>query len=129
MSLFSRLLQAVRSWRPRRAQQASRRAGVTVEQLDHRQLLSVNFTGNVPVDFPATQSPGVVVLPADLTNPETLEPVIPPALQPFIPVSGFYIQDIRVSYDSTTDTLYVGIDQPASGNRRPGRGHRRRFGR
>jgi hypothetical protein len=93
-----------------------RRAGVAVEQLDHRQLLSVNFTGNVPVDFPATQSPGVVVLPVDLTNPQTLEPVIPPNLQSLINVSGFYISDIRVSYDSTTDTLSFGIDQPASGN-------------
>ena len=87
-----------------------------MERLDHRQLLSVNFTGNVPVDFPATQSPGVVVLPVDLTNPETLEPMIPSALQPFIHVSGFYLQDLRVSYDSTTDTLAVGINQPASGN-------------
>jgi hypothetical protein len=116
MSLFSRLLRAVRSWRPRRAQAVGRRAGVAVEQLDHRQLLSVNFTGNVSVDFPATQSPGVVVLPVDKTNPETLIPQIPSALQSLINVSGFNIQDVRVSYDSTTDTLYVGIDQPASGN-------------
>jgi hypothetical protein len=93
-----------------------RRAGVAVEQLDHRQLLSVNFTGNVPVDFPATQSPGVVVLPVDLNNPQTLEPVIPPNLRSLIHVSGFYISDIRVSYDSTTDTLSFGINQPASGN-------------
>ena len=49
-------------------------AGVAVEQLDHRQLLSVNFTGNVPVDFPATQSPGVVVLP---DNPSVIQPSIP----------------------------------------------------
>jgi hypothetical protein len=93
-----------------------RRAGVAVEQLDHRQLLSVNFTGNVPVDFPATQSPGVVVLPVDLHNPQTLEATVPAALQPFIHVSGFYIQDTRVSYDSTNDTLSFGINQPASGN-------------
>jgi hypothetical protein len=120
MSLFSKLLQVVRSWRPRRTQQLTRRAGVAVEQLDHRQLLSVNFTGNVPVDFPATTSPGVVVLPVDLSNPETLEPTIPPILQPYIHVNGFYLQDIRISYDSTDDTLYFGIDQPASGN--PGQG-------
>ncbi len=120
MSLFSRLLQAVRSWRPRRPLQPNRRAGVAVEPLDHRQLLSVNFTGNVPVDFPATQSPGVVVIPADLSNPNTREPVIPPALQSLISVSGFYIKDIRVSYNSTSDTLSFGINQPASGN--PGQG-------
>jgi hypothetical protein len=117
MSLFSRLLQAVRSWRPRRPQQASRRAGVAVEQLDHRQLLSVNFTGNVPTDFPATQSPGVVVLP---DNPSVIHPSIPPLLQPIVKVSGFDINAIRVSYDATNDTLSFGIDQPASQN--PGQG-------
>ena len=120
MSLFSRLLKAVRSWRPRRAQPVGRRAGVAVEQLDHRQLLSVNFTGNVPVDFPATQTPGVVVLPVDKNNPQTLIPQVPPALQSLISVSGFQIQDVRVTYDSTNDTLYMGIDQPASNN--PGQG-------
>lgn len=57
-----------------------------------------------------------MVIPANLSDPRTLEPVIPPVLQPYIHVSGFYIQDIRVSYDSTTDTLYMGINQPASGN-------------
>lgn len=116
MSLFSRLLQAVRSWRPRRTQQATRRAGVAVEQLDHRQLLSVNFTGNVPVDFPASQSPGVVVVPFSPSD----FPSIPSALQPLVGVSGFAIRGVRVSYDSTNDTLYVGLDAPPSGN--PGQG-------
>jgi hypothetical protein len=87
-----------------------------VEQLDDRQLLSVNFTGNVPVDFPATQSPGVVVVPLDLNNPQTLVPTIPPDLQSVIPVSGFFIQDVRISYDASTDTLYIGLDAPPSGN-------------
>jgi len=50
-----------------------RYAGIAMEQLDHRQLLSVNFTGNVPIDFPATQSPGVVVLP---DNPLVQHPAI-----------------------------------------------------
>ena len=35
--------------------QAAKRPAVAVEQLDHRQLLSVNFTGNVATDFPATE--------------------------------------------------------------------------
>src|SRR5271157_840528 len=61
MSLFARLLQAVRSWRRRRGgPKTIRYAGITMEQLDHRQLLSVNFTGNVPIDFPLSQVPGVV---------------------------------------------------------------------
>src|SRR5262245_32365240 len=113
MSLFSRLLQAVQTWRRRRGPKSVKRAGITIEQLDHRQLLSVNFTGNVPVDFPATQSPGVVVIPA---NSSVTEPSIPRLLQPFVPVSGFAVQDIRVSYDAVTDTLSVGLNAPPSGN-------------
>jgi hypothetical protein len=88
-----------------------------MERLDHRQLLSVNFTGNVAVDFPATETPGVVVLNST-TTPNIQHPIIPPYLQPLIPVSGFDISEIRVSYDATTDTLSIGLNQPPSG--RPG---------
>ena len=92
-----RLLQAVRSWRRRRGRKTTKRTTVTVEQLDHRQLLSVNFTGNVPVDFPASESPGVVVLPA---NASVMQPAIPPSLQPYVsPVSGFAV---RTSGSRTT---------------------------
>ncbi len=85
-----------------------------MEQLDHRQLLSVNFTGNVPVDFPATESPGVVILP---DNPSVIHPQIPVPLQNVgVHASGFDLQDMRVSYDAALDTLYIGIDGPASGN-------------
>src|SRR4028118_710553 len=63
MSLFRTLLQAVQSWRRRRGHwRTPTRAAVAMEQLDHRQLLSVNFTGNVLTDFPETTTPGVVVL-------------------------------------------------------------------
>ncbi len=114
MSLFARLLQAVRSWRRRRGgHKTVRYAGIAMEQLDHRQLLSVNFTGNVPIDFPATQSPGVVVLP---DNPLVQHPAIAPVLQPVVKVSGFDISGIRVSYSPATDTLSIGLDQPQSGN-------------
>ena len=95
MSLFARLLQAVRSWRRRRGgPKTVRYAGIAMEQLDHRQLLSVNFTGVVPTDFPATQVPGVVILPPDFTNPLTSEPTFGtappgPELQSIIKVSGF----------------------------------------
>ncbi len=114
MSLFARLLQAVRSWRRRRGgPKTIRYAGITMEQLDHRQLLSVNFTGNVPVEFPATQVPGVVVLP---DNPSVTHPAIPPNLQPLVRVSGFDISGIRVSYSPFDDTLSIGLDQPQSLN-------------
>ena len=86
-----------------------------VEQLDHRRLLSINFTGNVATDFPATEQPGVVVFNSSNT-PNIQHPIIPPNLQPYIHVSGFDISEIRVSYDSTNDTLFVGFNQPPSGN-------------
>ena len=114
MSLFARLLQAVRSWRRRRGgPKTVRYAGIAMEQLDHRQLLSVNFTGNVPIDFPATQVPGVVVLP---DNPSVQHPTIAPAIAPIVKVSGFDISGIRVSYSPSDDTLSIGLDQPQSLN-------------
>jgi hypothetical protein len=114
MSLFARLLQAVRSWRRRRGgPKTVRYASIAIEQLDHRQLLSVNFTGNVPIDFPATQVPGVVVLP---DNPLVQHPAIAPAIAPIVKVSGFDISGIRVTYTPTDDTLSIGLDQPPSLN-------------
>ncbi len=114
MSLFARLLQAVRSWRRRRGgPKTVRHVGIAMEQLDHRQLLSVNFTGNVPIDFPATQVPGVVVLP---DNPLVQHPTIAPAIAPIVKVSGFDISGIRVSYTPANDTLSIGLDQPPSQN-------------
>jgi hypothetical protein len=114
MSLFARLLQAVRSWRRRRGgPKTVRYAGIAIEQLDHRQLLSVNFTGNVPIDFPATQVPGVVVLP---DNPLVQHPAIAPAIAPIVKVSGFDISGIRVTYTPVDDTLSIGLDQPQSLN-------------
>jgi hypothetical protein len=122
MSLFARLLQAVRSWRRRRGgPKTVRHAGIAMEQLDHRQLLSVTFTGVVPTDFPVTKVPGVVTIFPDFTNPLTSEPEFGTSplgqeLQSIIKVSGFYIQDIRVTYTPDDDTLSFGINQPVSMN-------------
>jgi hypothetical protein len=111
MSLFSRLLQAVDSWRLRRGgPKTAKRAGTAVEQLDHRRLLSVNFTGNVPVDFPATESPGVAII----SNNVNFAP-IGANLQPIVFTSGFNIKDIRVTYTPSDDTLSVGLDGPPAG--------------
>jgi hypothetical protein len=112
MNLISKLLQAARKRRHLRGgRKTAKRPAIAVEQLDHRQLLSVNFTGNVAIDFPATEQPGVVVFNSSNT-PNITHPIIPPNLQPLIPVSGFDISEIRVSYDATTDTLSVGLNQP-----------------
>ena len=113
MSLFARLLQAVRSWRRsgRGGPKTVRYAGIAMEQLDHRQLLSVNFTGNVPIDFPATQS-------SRCCRP-TRQPAGPASgdrSDRIVKVSGFDISGIRVSYSPFDDTFSIGLDQPQSGN-------------
>ena len=122
MSLFSRLLQTVQTWRRGKRAKVAQRATVGLELLDHRRLLSVNFTGNVPVDFPATQSPGVViisnvpagsVIPGYPTGyPGVSHPTIAPALQPFVFNSGFDVNDIAVSYSAADDTLSIGLNGP-----------------
>jgi hypothetical protein len=109
MSLFSRLFQTVQTWRRGKRAKVTQRKTVRLEQLDHRRLLSVNFTGNVPIDFPVTQSPGVVVLP---DNPSVQHPTIAPVLQPYVFKSGFDIQDIAVTYTPSDDTLSIGLNGP-----------------
>ena len=112
MSMISRILETVRSWRQRRGgPKTSRRADISMEQLDHRQLLAVNFTGIVANDFPASLQPGVVILP---NGPTVQHPSIAAALQPIVKVSGFDINGLRVSYDKAADTLNIGIEQPGS---------------
>lgn len=128
MSLLNRMLSAVRSWfDPRIGSKPARRARVAMEQLDHRQLLAVNFTGNVAIDFPVTNQPGVVALFDDgsgpnMTNTRPVFGMEPPgpALSDQIKVSGFDVVGIRVTYDSTDDTLNIGLEQPL--NQKPGLG-------
>jgi hypothetical protein len=110
MHLLSKLVQAARAWRHRDRLKTAKRSAVAVEQLDHRRLLSINFTGNVATDFPATQSPGVVIF-----NSSNTPGIVLPDTSFFgslIPTSGYAISEIRVSYDSTDDTLSVGLNQP-----------------
>ncbi len=116
MSLFTKVIQAVQSWRRRRGASKSRtETRVGLEQLDHRQLLTVNFTGVVATDFPATQVPGVVTILDDGTQ-GVQHPLIPSDLQPIVKVSGFDISGMAVSYDKQSDTLSVGLIQPNSQN-------------
>jgi hypothetical protein len=116
MFLISKLLQAARVLRHRRTgPKTVKRRAIAVEQLDHRQLLSVNFTGNVAVDFPVTTQPGVVIFNSSNT-PGIQHPIIPPNLQSLIHVSGFDLSEVRVSYDAQDDTLNIGFNQPPSGN-------------
>lgn len=110
MSLFSKLIQALRTWQRRRgAAKVAHRADVAMEHLDHRQLLAVTFTGNVINDFPESQVPGVVVLK---DSPANIKPGIPLTLREQIKVSGFQINNIRVSYTATDDVLSIGLESP-----------------
>ncbi len=125
MSLFKTLLRAVQSWSRRRSggPKASRRAGVSMERLDHRQMLSVTFTGNPTTDIPNSGAAGTVILsdPGPGAQYPVIHPAIPNYLKPLIPVSGFDINGIRLQYDAQLDTLDVAIDQPDSqlGNGKP----------
>jgi len=127
MNLISKLLQAARNRRHTKSGRKMRtRPVIRVEQLDHRQLLSVNFTGNVAIDFPATKQPGVVLINSSriLPNGQHLVvsppqfPTAPPAyavpLKNDIQVSGFDLSEIRVSYDRADDTLSIGLNQPTN---------------
>ncbi len=107
MYFFSKLFEAARTWRQGRRPKPAKRSAVAVEHLDYRRLLSVNFTGNVITDFPATESPGVVYLTN--ANPP---PTIPSPLSTYIKQSGYAITAIAVSYDSTDDTLSLGFESP-----------------
>jgi len=121
MSLISNLFQAARAWH-RRGPKTAKRSAMAVEQLDHRQLLSVNFTGNVATDFLATTSPttrfptGVVLFNSSNTpgivTPDTMFYNPPFTSEPLIPTSGYAISGIAVSYDPADDTLSVGFEQP-----------------
>ena len=112
MYLISKLFQAAQSWRRRGGAKTAKRSAVDVEQLDHRQLLSVNFTGNVATDFPATKSPGVVIFnssntPGIISCPthRSSELSFQPRVTPF--------RKFAVSYDSADDTLSVGFERAA----------------
>ena len=121
MSLFTKLYEAVHSWRRRRVgtKQSRKSTGPTLEQLDHRQLLAVNFTGVAATDFPVTTGPGVQVVigvPVSQGGNNTV-PLIPPALSTpgLVTVSGYQIDQLRVSYTAADDTLNVGVEGPPNG--------------
>ena len=118
MSLFTKLYEAVHSWRRRRggSKPSRKRSGPTLEQLDHRQLLAVNFTGIAATDFPVTTTTGVQVItgvPVSQGGNNTV-PLIPPALSipGLVTVSGYQIDQLRVSYTAADDTLNVGVEGP-----------------
>ena len=120
MSLIQSVLSAVRSWRRRRGgPKARKRADVAVERLDHRQLMSVNFTGNVATDFITPSGTGYVRLPGVFqppnSNPDRQALTPDMALENEVLVSGFALESIWVSYVPADDTLNIGLEQPVNG--------------
>lgn len=114
MPLLRNILGAIRSvWssRPRTVKKSRRHKLTGIDHLDHRQMLTVGFTGNVINDFPPAGGPGVAIL----TGGPALQPMIPPALSSLISVTGFNMDGIALSYDPTTDELAVGVLQPLNG--------------
>lgn len=114
MSLVRNIFGAIRSaWsrRPSAAKRSRRHILSGVDQLDHRQLLTVGFSGNVINDFPAATGPGVKFL----TGGPVDQPIIPPDLQGVITNTGFNLEGIALSYDPVRDVLSVGILQPDNG--------------
>ena len=118
MIAIRRIIQAIVPRRDRRGvsvRAPRRRAGIALEHLDQRQLMSVDFTGNVVADFPEVTNPGVVVLRPDPGDPNFRTPIIPsepPGLREFIRVSGLELDAVRVSYDQQRDLLSLGLEQP-----------------
>ena len=106
------LVRTVQDWRrKRRGPKPSKRADMALECLDHRQLLSVNFTGNAAIDIPATTQPGTVIL-ANNADPNTRHSQIPADLQSLIKVSGLDINGVRLKYTPNDDILSIAIEQP-----------------
>lgn len=109
MALFRTLRNAFQAWRDRRRvhPRTRQRTQVALEQLDHRRLLAVNFTGNAIADIPDTTEPGTVII-----HNEARVPIRNPQLNDLIKVSGFDIEAIRMKYTPDDDVLSVAIQQP-----------------
>ena len=110
MSILRSLLNLVQTWRRRPVAQRTRPCTVVeLEQLDHRQLLAVNFTGNAIAD-----------IPGDIANPplgtqflvDNRSIVISPPLRNIIKVSGMDIDVVRMQYTPGDDTLSIALQQP-----------------
>ena len=65
----------------------------------------MNLTGNVETDFPST-SPGIITL----ENPKypTTDPLGYLAAHNLSP--GWSVKDVRLNYDTSSDTMYVGVN-------------------
>ncbi len=112
MPLFQSLMKTLGSLRARFGRpraRTERHARVALECLDHRQLLSVTFTGNAKADIPDNSGPGfAIVRNANRVN------IPDPVLRNLIKVSGFDINAIRMKYTPDDDILSFALEQPGN---------------
>ena len=111
MHLFQSLLKLVKEvWHRRRSRlKSASRSPLAMELLDHRQLLTVTFTGNAIADIPDTIGTGLAIVQNTPGNQISFASTF---LQNEVKVSGFDINAIRMFYSPADDTLSVAIEQP-----------------
>ena len=71
---------------------------------------AITFTGNVANDFNTATNPGVVVITDSLHQNDPAHIAQPTWMTNEGLVSGWNIKDVRLDYNSATDTMYVGVN-------------------
>ena len=69
----------------------------------------INFTGNVANDFNPTTNPGVEIITDSIHQNDPSHLAQPSWMTAAGLVSGWNIKDVALSYNSATDTMYVGV--------------------
>lgn len=70
---------------------------------------AINFTGNVPADFPVSTDPDSTVIKISDKN-GAADVTQAPWMTEQGKVNGWDFSDLYLSYDKSSDTMYVGID-------------------
>jgi hypothetical protein len=70
----------------------------------------ITFTGNVANDFNPTTTSGVVVITDSLHENDPAHIAQPAWMTSQGLISGYNIKDVRLDYNASTDTMYVGVN-------------------
>jgi hypothetical protein len=84
---------------------------------------AITLTGNASQDFNPNTNPSVQVLPIDSNPLQTIAET--PVMEQNNMITGWAVKDLRLAYNSSTDTMYVGVNSygisgDADGNGNPG---------
>jgi hypothetical protein len=87
-------------------------SGIAVALLGARTVVAapITFTGNVANDFNPQTNPGVVVITDSTHENDPIHIAQPSWMTESGLVSGWNIKDLRLDYNSSTDTMYVGVN-------------------